>query len=452
MISIRLVLRQKSVRKRALAGLLALSFCVYGTAYVSAQKAPASAQNQDIPDAPSAVRPPQPEPPTPVPASTPDHPSAENPPPNEPPSNQNPDENANPNARGTDPEAPPPVPGVKTVPQGGATPGRPSGQDELYKFVVTTNEVIVPVRVTDTSGSRIDGLLPKDFSVYEDGKKQTMNFFTSDPVALSAAIIIDMGLPDVAIQRVNQTFPALESAFSPFDEVSLYTYSSAVSRQTSFGSASKQLTATLDELKTVRGRNNGPAVMGGPLGPQGPTINNRPVDPNVPAVLTPPKESHVLNDAILRAALDLSKREKTRRKVIFIITDGREYRSNASYRDVLKVLLSQGIAVYAVAVEASAIPGYNKLERIRLPGFGYSDILPKYSSATAGEIFTDFSRTAIEASYARAMSEARNEYTIGYLTRATPSNAYRQVEVRVALPDVKVYARDGYYPAPPAAR
>jgi VWFA-related protein len=310
----------------------------------------------------------------------------------------------------------------------------------------------VPVRVTDDSNARIDGLLPKDFSVYEDGKKQTMNFFTSDPVAISAAVIIDLGLPDVAIQRVNQTFPALESAFSPFDEVSLYTYSSAVSRQTSFGSASKQLTATLDELKTVRGRNNGPAVMGGPLGPQGPTINNRPVDPNVPAVLTPPKESHVLNDAILRAALDLSKREKTRRKVIFIITDGREYRSNASYRDVLKVLLSQGIAVYAVAVESSAIPGYNKLERIRLPGFGYSDILPKYSSATAGEIFTDFSRTAIEASYARAMSEARNEYTIGYVTRATPSNAYRQVEVRVALPDVKVYARDGYYPAPPAAR
>ncbi|MGH9529783.1 MAG: VWA domain-containing protein, partial [Terriglobales bacterium] len=395
---------------------------------------------------------PQPEPPAPVPASTPDHPRAENPPANEPPPNQNPGQTGKQEGRGEDPEAPPPMPGVKTVPEGGETPGRPSGQDELYKFVVTTNEVIEPVRVTDGSGARIDGLLPKDFSIYEDGKKQTMNFFTSDPVALSAAIIIDLGLPDVAIQRVNQTFPALESAFSPFDEVSLYTYSSAVSRQTSFGSARAQLTAMLTELKSVRGRNNGPPILSGPMGPQGPTINGRTMDPNVPAVITPPKESHVLNDAILRAGLDLSKRDKTRRKIIFIITDGREYRSNASYRDVLKVLLSHGIAVYAVAVESSAIPLYNKLEKIHLPRFGYSDILPKYSSATAGEIFTDFSRTAIEASYARAMSEARNEYTIGYVTRATPSNAYRQVEVRVALPDVKVYARDGYYPTPPAAR
>jgi VWFA-related protein len=344
------------------------------------------------------------------------------------------------------------MPDAKTAPQSGAAQERTGAQDELYKFVVTTNEVIVPVRVADNSGARMDGLLPRDFTVYEDGKKQTMNFFTSDPVALSAAVIIDLGLPDVAVQRVNQTFPALESAFSQFDEVSLYTYSSAVSHQTGFGSAGRQLTATLNDLKTVRGRNNGPPVMSGPMGPQGPTVNGRPMDPNVPAVMTPPKESHVLNDAILRAALDLSRRDKTRRKIIFVISDGREYRSTASYRDVLKVLLSNGIAVYGVSVEGSAIPGYDKLERIHLPRFGYSDILPKYSSATAGEMFTDFSRTAIEASYARAMSEARNEYTIGYLTRATPSTSYRQVEVRVARTDVKVYARDGYYPAPPASR
>ncbi|MGH9513564.1 MAG: VWA domain-containing protein [Terriglobales bacterium] len=429
------------MRNRGLAALLA-TFCIICAPNCRAQKA----QNQDIPDAPSAVRPPQPEPPAPVPATTPDHPAAANPPANQPPNQTSDQGDLN------HPEAPPPMPNVKTVPQGGETKERPSGQDELYKFVVTTNEVIVPVRVTDSSNTRIDGLLPRDFSVYEDGKKQTMNFFTSDPVALSAAVIIDLGLPDVAIQRINQTFPALESALSPFDEVSLYTYSSAVSRQTDFGSASRQLTASLNELKTVRGRNNGPPVMSGPMGPQGPTINNRPVDPQVPVVMTPPREAHVLNDAILRAALDLGGREGTRRKIIFIISDGREYRSTASYRDVLKVLLSRGIAVYGVAVSSSAIPGYNKLERIHLPGFGYNDILPKYASATAGEIFTDFSRSGIEASYARVMNEARNEYTLGYIAHPSPSNAYREIEVRVSLPDVKVYARDGYYPTPAAPR
>src|SRR5450755_2743838 len=264
-----LLLRQGNIRKRSLAGLLALSFCMFWVASSPAQKTPSGTQNQDIPDAPSAVRPPQPEPPTRVPAATPDHPSTENPPENEPPPNQNPGQSANQDSPGTPPEAPPPMPDDKTGPEGGAQE-RPSGQEQLYKFKITTNEVIVPVRVTDPSNSRIDGLLPKDFSVYEDGKKQTMNFFTSDPVALSAAVIIDLGLPDVAVQRVNQTFPALESSFSQFDEVSLYTYSSAVSRQTEFGSASRQLTATLNGLKAVRGRNNGPAVMSGPMASPGP--------------------------------------------------------------------------------------------------------------------------------------------------------------------------------------
>jgi VWFA-related protein len=148
----------------------------------------------------------------------------------------------------------------------------------------------------------------------------------------------------------------------------------------------------------------------------------------------------------------LSKRDKTRRKVIFVISDGREYRSAASYRDVLKVLLSNGIAVYGVDVEGSALPGFKQLGKIHLPLMGYTDLLPKYASATAGEVFADFSSSSMEDAYARAMGEARNQYTVGYATRLTPSSAKREIEVRVARPDVKVYAKDGYYPLPAAVR
>jgi VWFA-related protein len=196
----------------------------------------------------------------------------------------------------------------------------------------------------------------------------------------------------------------------------------------------------------VRGRNNGPPVTSGPMGPQGPTVNGVPLDPSTPIVITPAKESHVLNDALVQATLDLSKRDRTRRKVIFIISDGREYRSNASYRDTLKLLLSHGVMVYAAAVDSAAIPVYGKLQRLHLPKFGYSDILPKYANATGGEVFTGFSREAIESTYARALGDARNQYTLGYMTRATPSSAHREIEVKVARPDLVVTAKEGYYP------
>jgi VWFA-related protein len=411
----------------------------------SAQTPPA--QSQDVPDAP------RPQPgagkapvPSPIPEPIPDQPSDNQPPPG---GESRPDvRSPATRAREEDSSIPSPPLNIRTVPQGGATPSPNDAQEQLFKLSVNVNQIMIPVRITTASGHLVDGLLAKDVSVYEDGKKQTLNFFTSDPFALAAAVVLDIGMPDVAVQKVNQTFSALEGAFSPYDEVSLFTYSSAVSKQTDFSAANRQLTATLNDLKTVRGRNNGPPVMSGPLGPQGPTINGQNVDASAPIVSTPPKESHVLNDAILAAALDLSKRDKTRRKVIFVISDGREYRSAASYRDVLRVLQSNGIAVYGVGVEGAALPGFKQLGRLHVPFMGYTDLLPKYASATAGEMFTDFSSTSMENAYAQAMGEARNQYTVGYVTRLTPSSTYRQIEVRVARPDVKVFARDGYYPLP----
>lgn len=178
-------------------------------------------------------------------------------------------------------------------------------------------------------------------------------------------------------------------------------------------------------------------------------INGVPIDPNVPVVQTPPQESHVINDAILAAALDLNKRDKARRRVIFVISDGREMHSTASYSDVLKVLLTNNIAVYGLEVGGMRVPGYGKLQKIHLPRMGYSNILPKYASATAGEHFPDISRDAIEDAYARVIGDARNQYTLGYVTPTTAGGGYREIEVTVARPSVMVYAKDGYYPAPP---
>jgi VWFA-related protein len=416
-------------------------------------------QKQNIPDAPSASRPPQPFP-APPPAEPQGLPPSESSAADQLPENATPPSTANPappNAE-SNPNLPPHPVDVKTVPEGGATPDPGSNsQDELFKITRNVNQVIVPVRVTDDSGRLVSGLLAKDFSVYEDGKKRTMNFFTSDPLAISAAVIFDLGMADINVQRVNQTFPALEGAFSQFDEVAIYTYSGTVGRMADFGSVGKRLDAVLNQLKADHGENNGVPVLGGPLGPQGPMINNIPVDRSIPPAMSPPKQARVLNDAILAAALDLGQREKSRRKIIFVISDGREYRSTASYSDVLKVLLSNGILVYGIGVGGSAIPGYKTLEKVHIPGQATGNILPRYANATGGEILSEYSKDAIESAYQRAIGDARNQYTLGYATAATPSSTYREVEVKVGRPGCKssdlrpcvlVYAKAGYYPLP----
>jgi VWFA-related protein len=434
-----------------------------GQAGTPASPAPAAAQNptsgqnpkdQGIPDAPSAVQPPQPAPESPVPPPGNAQGQTGQTTPSE---NQAPPRESAPQPARTNPATPPPI-NIRTVPEGGATKDQAGAQEQLFTITKNVNQVMVPVTVKDESGRLVNGLVSQDFTVLEGGKKQKLNFFTSDPFALSAAVILDLGMKDVDVQRVNHTFPALEGAFSEFDEVSIYGYSNTVSQISGWGAAGEKLADTLENLRAVRGRNNGPPVTGGPLGPQGPMINNMPVDAAAPSVYTPQQESHVMNDAILKAALDLAKRDPTRRKVIFVLSDGREYRSNASYHDVLKVLLTNNIMVYGIGVGGSAIPGYKQVEKFHLPRFGYSDILPKYTNATGGEVFDELTRTGIEDAYLQAMGDARNQYTLGYATEAKASGSYRSIEVMVSKPScrssvrpcVSVFARDGYYPAPPA--
>ena len=412
----------------------------------------AQTNQQPIPDAPSATRPfPKPSvSPTAPPAAPDAQPPAQ--PSDTPPFPEEQSREAADN------------PNITTVPQGGATPDtNPNSRNELFKFTVTANFVQVPVTVKDDQGHLVAGLLPKDFSVLEDGQQQRISFFTSDPFPLSAAVVLDLSMADVAVARVRDTLPALVGAFGQFDEVSLYTYGSTVRKVQGFTPAQNDVfIQTMRKMQRnasgdASGRNSGPPVLGGPLG-SGPTINGRSADPGAAATVNRQQntniyepESHVLNDAVLQAALDLAQRPRDRRKVLFIISNGRELNSDAKYSEVLKVLLTQQITVYAVGVEEAAIPGYRQLQKLHIPGQGYGDILPKYATATGGQVFNQFTRDAIETAYNQVTQVARNQYTIGYYAKtASASSTFRTIEVRVHRPALSVVARAGYYPLPPA--
>ena len=405
---------------------------------LSLGSSPAAAQNSDpqIPDAPTPSRSTFPKP-TVSPTDTPAAP--------EPPGSQSEE----------------PSPDIKTVPPGSVPrEENTDSRNELFKLVKITTYVNVPVTVKDDHGHLVAGLLPKDFQVLENGQSQKIAFFTSDPFPLTAAVVLDLSMPDVELSKIRETLPSLMGAFGQFDEVSVYTYGTTVTRVQGFTPAQNDVfIQTIKKLqRTSIGRAGGVPVLGGPMA-SGPSTNGHPVDPGAAAtvnaqqnpstsIYTP--EAHVLNDAILAAAQDLGSRDRTRRRILFVISNGRELKSDASYSQVLKVLLTQQITLYGVAVGESAIPGYKQLEKVHLPGQGYGDILPKYANATGGQVFTEFSQQAIETAYNQLTVMAKNQYTIGYYAPKAVSGGYREIEVRVLRPDLKVTARAGYYPLPPA--
>lgn len=419
---------------------------VFLTAVLALTAISAYSQQQKLPDAPAPQNnAPLPNVNVPTPGASDDQGSSS--------SGANPDQPANTRAPGDQPSTGPvnpqePPPGsreIKTVPAGSATNDE-SGSDQLLTLSKTVSFVAVPVTVKEDGGKLVEGLLAQDFSIYEDGIPQKLTFFTSDPFPLSAALIVDQGLPDPVLKKVNQTFGALGGAFGPFDEVAVFTYGNTVNKRQDFGNTTRMALA-LQRIRDESGANAGSSVVGGPFG-SGPQTNSKPM-PGTNPVITPAPEYHVLNDAILMAAQELARRSPASRKIIFVISNGQEYGSRASYAQVLKVLLTDGIAVYAIGVDTAAMPVYNKVAKARIPGFGYSDILPRYTNATGGDVLDEFSKESIESAYQRITMEARNQYTLGYNTAQKPSSNYRDIEVRVKRPGLEVFAKHGYYPLPP---
>ncbi|MGA3126838.1 MAG: VWA domain-containing protein [Candidatus Korobacteraceae bacterium] len=351
---------------------------------------------------------------------------------------------------------PPPVPLGRVVPSNRVANTPSSGYDEVSGIIrVNVNAVPVTVTVKDARGRLFPGLTKENFSVYENGVKQRINFFSSDPFPVSAAIVIDVGMAEIALRKVKDTFSALVGSFSQFDELSIYTFGNTVKQQQDYLAAlGDTTTQTLTRIEQLQGKSSGPIAYN-PM-TVGPSVNGRVFDPGTqrnPIDTAPPKSaepSRVLNDALLQAALDLGHRPKARRRVIFIVSDGREDGSRASYSDVKKVLETNNVIVYGVEVDAGAIKGYDKLSKIRLPRQGYNNVLAKYASATGGEIFREFTKEALESAYGNAMEEGRSQYTLVYNSDATKSTAFRWIEVRVNGygSSLKVYTRDGYYPTP----
>jgi len=341
-------------------------------------------------------------------------------------------------------------------------PGAGEGVASTAHFVVNVNFVEVPVTVKDSKGKLVAGLTYRDFKVFENDAREPLRLFTVDPFPLSIAFVIDQSLTSDVMAKVNNSLGAIQGALTPYDEVAVFSYSNGSQERTGFtGAQSSRLPAVLALTKET-GADMLVPINSGPLAGCNVHVNGTCADPNLQpgrsagnnaGMITIPKEIHTLNDAILAAAKELSTRPKERRRVIYVISDGKENGSKATYRDVLRYLETNKIAVYGTAVGDSARWGEGYISRFHLPFTMYDNILAKYTLATGGTLDSERNLNGIEKSYAAIAEEARTQYTLGYLShQPVIDGKFRKIEVRVDRPGVEVIAKRGYYPSAQDAR
>jgi VWFA-related protein len=345
---------------------------------------------------------------------------------------------------------------VQTTPPELPPPGE--GMAALGRILtINVNFVEIPVTVKDSKGKLVAGLTFRDFKVFENDARVQLRVFTVDPAPLSIAFVIDQSLTTDVMAKVNNSLGAIQGALTPYDEVAVFSYSNGSKEWTGFtGAQTNRVPAVLALAKAI-GTEELVPVNSGPLSGCNIRENGNCVDPNLQpgrstgsasGVINIPKEIHTLNDAILAAAKELSTRPKGRRRIIYVISDGKESGSKATEKEVLRYLETNEIAVYGTAVGTSALWGEGFVSRFHLPFTMYDNILYKYTAATGGTLDSERGTDGIEKSYAKIAEEARTQYTLGYYSHEPfIDGKYRKIEVRVDRPGVEVKSKTGYYPS-----
>ena len=298
-------------------------------------------------------------------------------------------------------------------------------------FRVRTEEVLVPVLVRNHSGEPVLNLGKKDFRLLEDDIEQKITFFSNDPMPLSIVFLVDDDLPQKTAEMVDRSLSAVLGGMAEGDEIALVLFAQYPRTVVEFGSDMDKLH---DALKRTDLAHRYP-LPASPTMTLPPSPNTTSLEVGVPqSAKIRGQVSKDLDDAVLYCADMLHQRPRERRKLLLIVSDGRNSHNNtATYGQTLHSLLSSDISVYGVGVSEAV------LDRKRAA-------IAKYVDATGGDIFYAAGRNALEEDYTHVLTESRNRYTLVYSPSGTDrSKEFHEIEVRVERPGLKVTARDGYY-------
>ncbi len=319
-----------------------------------------------------------------------------------------------------------------------APPEKKTQQEEkIPRIYVNVEKVIVPVTVKDSRGHLVNDLKKNDFEIYEDGVRQDISDFSTDPRALSAVLLVDTAMSVRAEQQIAETLRTLTESFSNFDQLAAYTFEDRVDPLVPFSGDRDLAYAKLKKVVEVSGSTA--SVPGGPIfNGMVPSINGRPIDSGPPpnyATLKPPSKRII--DAVFFAAMALKNQPIDRRKVILVISDGNNNGKNEnSFDDTLHLLLDNNIAVYGITPD-------------QIPFLQHSEIfnvLPRLAESTGGEMYYSFKRQTLENIYPDLTEQVRNQYELTYSPQQrTSDKVYKSIEIKVDRPGLTVIARQGYY-------
>ena len=297
-----------------------------------------------------------------------------------------------------------------------------SNNDEpLQTFKAEVNVVNLFFNVKDKHGMLIPNLTKDDFQVFEDGKQQTIKYFSAESnQPLTLGIMIDTSASQTRVLEIEQESCAefLHSVLHDKDLAFVINFDVDVDLDQDFTNNVRDLTRSLNKMQINAGMGGGPPGLGG--GP----------------IPTTPRGT-LLYDAIYLGANEKLKNE-VGRKAMIIFTDGEDQGSRLKIQDAIEAAQKADTICYVILIADRGFYG----------GFGYTGDydMRKLAEQTGGRVIeVGNKQDKLRAAFDQIQNELRSQYNIGYSPTDTKlDGSYRKIQIKVKN-DYKVQARQGYY-------
>ena len=302
-------------------------------------------------------------------------------------------------------------------------PGDDQKPQETLK--INVNVVQLFFNVKDKKGTLIPNLKKEDFDIAEDGKAQTIKYFTAESnLPLTLGILIDSSGSQQRVldmeKEVGGAF--LKQILRNNDEAFVIGFDVDVDLLQDFTNDVHRLQSALNKTKiNIGGGNLGPPGIGG-----GPIPNSNP-------------RGTLLYDAVYLSGHDMLAKE-VGRKAMILLTDGEDQGSRLNIKEAIEAAQKSDSIVYVLLCADRGFYG--------AAGVGYSGEgeMRRLTDQTGGRVINvgnNFQK--LRDAFDQIANELRSQYNIGY----TPTNlkldgSYRKLEIK-SKQGYKIQARAGYY-------
>jgi Ca-activated chloride channel homolog len=287
----------------------------------------------------------------------------------------------------------------------GQGPVRRSGPATLR---VDVNLVLVPVTVTDRNGKILSGLDRSRFKVLDEGVPQPIVSFSTEDLPASIGLVLDVsGSMKQKLATARSFVRLLLGATDPGDEALFLTCADRPDVQT-------DLTHNIDRLQKI-------------------------LETSRPGGWT------ALDDSIYMT-IDRMKLARNSRKVLVIVSDGQDNRSRYSQRELMSKAVESEAQIYTVALHEA--PGSRKAIELGEANRGLA-LLSDLAKATGGLYFQIDSDASISDAARKISLALHHQYLIGYYSPEPLRNGPRRIQVKLDVPDARLYTRNRYYTTSP---